>query len=708
MEIISSFQSGYLYQVKVFDLLLRKETPLALSREGGPAIGLRRVSLSGVWITGRASPYYPVDNRVVVVRSTSSWVAIYRGVARDVDYVPCGTAQLRPCADYAPYGADGLGPFLGPPKFYLNSISNGWLSFSRRGPTPCCLLKIFDSLKNWNDHLSWINASICPIFVPWHTGVSILKDPLPSDNRVNVELLNLLDHHRTVIRRYPETFLCLVRMSRSFDDVHVRPILLKDDESDMGLFDFVKSADSFKVKTGERTLTEGEILLNDKTVNMIVPPSAEIIQIVEHTVVDELKEHAGKKKKRRDSGSTQDGGVRTYHASMGIVVSSSYRPNDGGASPRVEPHAGVGGITVASAEGVGVSGNNAKASTSVPDADSHNDDFFLFSNFVQQHDAEIVALKTKLEKAEHEAAKVVALRGRVSKLEAGVVAKSREVNTLSKHNAKLLGKVFAFESERGDLNRHIIKLGADCESLRNRVAGEAKLRGEFKSFQDEEVRRFEEKSAELDARIADVKRDMDNNLYPHMFIAIAGRRWVLSHGICLAVMKCAQSAECRFALGNVISLAINKGIREGLEAGIEHGKSRRSLAQVEANDPGVKDEFVAVVTDFEKVSFPLLDELESLKDSPLASIMSALVLKDSQGNVDSTPDLQRFQPSLDQVTDPIYSESGSISREMSLSKVVPTARVAVDRRGLHLPSGSTLGGASGSAPPYESTLGVAD
>nr|GEW23472.1 transposase (putative), gypsy type [Tanacetum cinerariifolium] len=60
-------------------------------------------------------------------------------------------------------------------------------------------------------------------------------DPLPSDNRVNAELLALLDHHRTVIRRYPETFLCLVGLSRSFDDALVRLTLLKDNECDIGL-----------------------------------------------------------------------------------------------------------------------------------------------------------------------------------------------------------------------------------------------------------------------------------------------------------------------------------------------------------------------------------------------------------------------------------------------------------------------------------------
>nr|GEV99713.1 hypothetical protein [Tanacetum cinerariifolium] len=424
---------------------------------------------------------------------------------------------------------------------------------------------------------------------------------------------------------------------------------------DMGLLDFVKSADPFKVKTRERTLAEGEILLNDETVkhaskkkkrrvvfddlpakrlrtdaavasepvpttggksppalkrlelqskpqgvgSKSIPPIAKEFVSSSVTPTHELDIH-------EDSGFTQDVGVRTHHASMGIVVSFSSGPDDGGASPRVEPHVRVGGIAAASTQGVGASGNSTEASTSVHDADSPADDFFnsqtietataeniyvLKGNVTNgaRHDAKIAALKTKLEKAEHEVAEVVALCCCVSELEAGVVAKSEELLT-----------------------------------------GEDKLREEFKSFQNAKACRFEEKYAELDARIAEVRRDMDNDLS---------------------------------ALGKVIYLAINKGIQESLEAGIEHGKSGRSLAQVEAYDPGVKDEFVAAVADFENVSFSLLDELESIKDSPLASIMCALVLKDSQ---------------------------------------------AADRRGLRLPFGSTLGEASGSAPPYNLTLGVAD
>ncbi|GKC72572.1 hypothetical protein Tco_1118455 [Tanacetum coccineum] len=253
-------------------------------------------------------------------------------------------------------------------RFYVNSISNGWMSFSMRGPTPCCLLKNFDSLKNWNDHFFWIDASVCLIFVPWHAGVSILKDPLLFDNRVNAELLTLLDHHRTIIRRYPETFLCLIGLSRLFDDVLVRPTLLKDDESDMGLLDFVKSANPFKVKTRERTLAEGDIPLNDETVNMIIPPFAQIVQIVDHTIVDEVKVHASKKKMRVVFEELPANRLR-----VDVVAAYEAAPNTGGKSPtalrRLElqsgPH-GVGSSSVSPSAEEFVS--SSVTPTSEPDA----------------------------------------------------------------------------------------------------------------------------------------------------------------------------------------------------------------------------------------------------------------------------------------------------------------------------------------------------
>ncbi|GKC72571.1 hypothetical protein Tco_1118454 [Tanacetum coccineum] len=55
---------------------------------------------------------------------------------------------------------------------------------------------------------------------------------------------------------------------------------------------------------------------------------------------------------------------------MRIVVSSSFGPDDEVAAPMVE------NIVAASTEGVGASGNNVEAPTSVPDAVSPTDDFY--------------------------------------------------------------------------------------------------------------------------------------------------------------------------------------------------------------------------------------------------------------------------------------------------------------------------------------------
>nr|GFA14635.1 hypothetical protein [Tanacetum cinerariifolium] len=83
------------------------------------------------------------------------------------------------------------------------------------------------------------------------------------------------------------------------------------------------------------------------------------------------------------------------------------------------------------------------------------------------------------------------------------------------------------------------------------ITDEDKLRGEFASLQDATARHFKEQSTKLDPRIADVRRDMGTKLCHYMLTAIAGQIWVLGHGVRFAVIKCAQSSQCRSALGKV-------------------------------------------------------------------------------------------------------------------------------------------------------------
>ncbi|GJZ07180.1 lipoxygenase 1, chloroplastic [Tanacetum coccineum] len=90
----------------------------------------------------------------------------------------------------------------------------------------------FDSLKNWNNRFLWIDALVFPLSTSWFSGTSVDKDPLSVDEAVDLPCVELLNKNRTLIRKYPETFLCFVGLSHSFTETEtdVRPTLLHDND----------------------------------------------------------------------------------------------------------------------------------------------------------------------------------------------------------------------------------------------------------------------------------------------------------------------------------------------------------------------------------------------------------------------------------------------------------------------------------------------
>ncbi|GJW51011.1 hypothetical protein Tco_0092362 [Tanacetum coccineum] len=176
-------------------------------------------------------------------------------------------------------------------RFYVNSISNGWISFSKRSgaDVPCCYSKNLDSVKNWNNHFFWIDSSVCLLSIPWFNGFSVTTDPLFVDDVFDLPCVKLLDDNRTVIWKDPKIFLCVVGLSRSYTETDVRPTFLDSDDEEMGLLDFFKSTDPFKVKIDERTLAENEVLLLEDTEEMVISPSVQTVSLVDHTIEDELK-----------------------------------------------------------------------------------------------------------------------------------------------------------------------------------------------------------------------------------------------------------------------------------------------------------------------------------------------------------------------------------------------------------------------------------
>nr|GEU99127.1 hypothetical protein [Tanacetum cinerariifolium] len=210
-----------------------------------------------------------------------------------------------------------------------------------------------------------------------------------------------------------------------------------------------------------------------------------------------------------------------------------------------------------------------------------------------------------------------------------------------------------------------------------------KLKAAFEEFKRQQDERVEQRCAEMDARMYALSIDFDEELYPHMLTAIAGRRWVIGRGMRLAVMKCGESLELRQAFADVrcaemdarmyaLSIDFDEelypymltaiagrrwviGLSEGLRHGLEHGQAQRRLESIEAYDPEAEPKFVAAMQALKDLKYPLVDQLESLKDAPMDVIMAALYLKSDTGD-DASQDIRDLRPSSSQLTILVYPE----------------------------------------------------
>nr|GEY31721.1 transposase (putative), gypsy type [Tanacetum cinerariifolium] len=105
---------------------------------------------------------------------------------------------------------------------------------------------------------------------------------------------------------------------------------------------------------------------------------------------------------------------------------------------------------------------------------------------------------------------------------------------------------------------------------------------EFKRYEDDKV---EQRCAEMYARLDKLSVDFDEELYLHMLTVIAGR--------------------------------LAQGMSEGLKHSIEHKRDGRDLEDIEAYDPEANSKYVKALHDLKDLKYPLVDQLEKLKDAPI-------------------------------------------------------------------------------------------
>ncbi|GJS81234.1 hypothetical protein Tco_0747775 [Tanacetum coccineum] len=303
---------------------------------------------------------------------------------------------------------------------------------------------------------------------------------------------------------------------------------------------------------------------------------------------------------------------------------------------------------------------------------------------LREKDAEIAKLKSLLKEKETESAEVPRLRDQVSVLAADKSFLSAEVSALKNVVSQKDTDISLLDSRASYLKSALDDSQAACDEARSLISSLSSerdglasevstLHSAFRDFkekmeaqQEEQAQELYNRVAELEAHVMDVSGRLEGEFYPAYLTALAGRRWLLTHGMELAMVKCLKSPEYQGILGHALGRAVDYGMQEGLAAGHEHGIAGTPLSAVVAYDPETaKNNYFDAVRALEEADFPLIPLLKSKKDSGMDEVLDCFLL---DGPLANLPEAAYLQPCLDQLSVPIYyADVNAVVGETSLS-----------------------------------------
>ncbi|GKA50584.1 hypothetical protein Tco_0743657 [Tanacetum coccineum] len=292
---------------------------------------------------------------------------------------------------------------------------------------------------------------------------------------------------------------------------------------------------------------------------------------------------------------------------------------------------------------------------------------------------EVEDLKAQLLLKEAEAAEAIRLRAEASKFKAVEKSLQDEVKALKEHNASLekeqdalYVKVTGLEASAMGKDRELTDLNAQLTSIKSykdslidkvreleisssglqeKLSNYENLTERLEEFQDAQLKIVNDKFDKLHADFVEMALHLEEKFSPHLLTTIYGRRWLLTHGMKLAIIKCLNSPEYLSVLGAAIGKAIEKGMQDGVVAGITHGKEGRELTDVDAYNPSAEVYYVFALQQLQDVNFSLLADLKSNKDASVEMVMNILRLEDPLAE---KLGLSELQPHVDQLMVPIH------------------------------------------------------
>ncbi|GJR81796.1 hypothetical protein Tco_0152581 [Tanacetum coccineum] len=246
---------------------------------------------------------------------------------------------------------------------------------------------------------------------------------------------------------------------------------------------------------------------------------------------------------------------------------------------------------------------------------------------LKEKDVEIARLKSLVKEKETESAEIFRLRDQVSVLTAEKSSLSAEVSVLKSAVSQKETDISLLDSRVIYLKSALDDSQAACDEARNLISSLSSERDglaseKMEAQQEAQAQVLYNRVAELEAHVMDVSGRLEGEFYPAYLTALAGRRWLLTHGVEFAMVKCLKSLEYQNILGHALGRAI----------------------------------------DFETAESNYLD---AKKDSGMDEVLDCFLL---DGPLADLPEAAHLQPCLEQLSVPIYhADVNAVVGETSLS-----------------------------------------
>ncbi|GJZ48814.1 hypothetical protein Tco_0603004 [Tanacetum coccineum] len=464
----------------------------------------------------------------------------------------------------------------------------GGMSFSKRPDSDAvCYTKPLDSLKHWNDHFFWVDSFACLASFLWHTNKNVSRDLFTNSNQA-----------------------CLMRM------IMLSLLLIRLCSGNMDLLAFIQVVDPIKVKVGERLVSATVATLPMVTSSVSATPEHESGVLADSITGLNLRTIGASESLGLPfclyllhpyCHFTGDDQVCGYlpcrHCSVGS--GNWYQGYLSGSCFYVHEADSNGDSMKVRCRGSPLTPPRhdlSMGSGMLAAEDTQTAPVFVFANgkirrrwvlhllftlFNVIGSARQACLNEKLESDSQisavEATKE-SLNGKVVELQSLVSTKDLELKDLNV-------AVSSLRSQKDGLVDQVHALETICSGLCDQVSGYERLKEQIEEFQDVQMNIVNDKVAKLDADLLEMALHLEEKFYPHLLTIISGRRWLLTHGLKLAIVKCLNYQEYLSSLGAAISRAIEKGMQDGLSAGIDHGKAGRSLMDVVAYNPAAEADY---------------------------------------------------------------------------------------------------------------------